>query len=105
MICLAKFKQILEHLEDKDRKIDAFSEVFGTSEKVLDLLDHDEVVELLEEVFDDQEEMIPYWIWELNYGHDWKPGYVTDVNGNDIKLETAEDLYNYLTSGKQEGDQ
>lgn len=41
---------------------------------------------------------IGYFVYELKFGTQWAPVIVTDENGNDIKLETAENLYDYLVS-------
>ena len=52
------------------------------------------VVYLLEKMFDT--DMISYWIYELNYGKEYKEGCVLDANMNEIDLSTAEKLYDYL---------
>lgn len=39
---------------------------------------------------------LAYWVYELDFGNKWRPGYVTE-DGTDIKLETEEDLWNFLT--------
>lgn len=39
---------------------------------------------------------IQYYIYELDFGDSWEPGYIVDENGEDIKLQTPEDLYNLL---------
>ena len=43
---------------------------------------------------------VSYFCWELDFGRDWEPGYVTehDENGNDIDIDfsTAEKLWEYL---------
>lgn len=39
---------------------------------------------------------IEYFMYELDFGRKWKRGMVTD-KGRDIKLTTAEKLWNYLT--------
>ena len=52
------------------------------------------VVELLENMFDT--DMISYWIYELDYGRNYKDGYVQDGEGNIIDLSTLEKLYDYL---------
>lgn len=44
----------------------------------------------------DKDNWIDYFCLDLDCGRTWKPGTITDNNGADIKLETAEDLYNYL---------
>lgn len=40
---------------------------------------------------------LDYYIWELEFGSKWKPGMITDADGNDIRLKTVEDLWNLLT--------
>lgn len=52
------------------------------------------VVELLENMFDT--DMISYWIYELDYGREYKNGYVQDGEGNNIDISTLEKLYDYL---------
>jgi len=59
------------------------------------------IVKLLQESVNDQEEWISYWIYELDYGKKWRKGTVTDKNKKDIKLQTAEDLYNYIVENNK----
>jgi len=59
-------------------------------------INESEIVELLETMFDDTEGWISYFIYELNWGEDWEPGYVTGTDGNDIELSTIEQLYDFL---------
>lgn len=97
MICWAKFKDIMDKIVRNNDKLDHISELLGGVEKLYDASCIDEAVKLLEILCDDEEDgMISYWMWELDCGRKWHPGCVIDVNGNDIKLETVEDLYNYL---------
>lgn len=58
------------------------------------------VVELLENMFNS--DMISYWIYELDYGKNYKNGYVLDGVGNIIDLSTAEKLYEYLIKETEE---
>lgn len=39
---------------------------------------------------------IDYFIYELDWGQDWKEGDVVDEDGNNIKLATLDDLWDYL---------
>ena len=55
-----------------------------------------EITKDLKAQFDDKCDWISYWMWELNFGENWKPGTVTE-NGNDIPLKTIDDLWNLLT--------
>lgn len=41
-------------------------------------------------------DIISYFIWDLEWGKNWKHGCVTDKNGNDIKLQTLNDLWKYI---------
>lgn len=52
------------------------------------------VVELLENMFNT--DMISSWIYELDYGKEYKDGYVQDGEGNNIDISTVEKLYDYL---------
>lgn len=50
---------------------------------------------------DDRAEMIAYFVYELDFGRKYSPGYVIDENGEDINLSTAEKLYEYLAEKKK----
>lgn len=63
----------------------------------------DTVIKLLEEIFQCPVDKyvgsdISYFIYDLNFGEDWKPGSITDKDGNDIDHSTAEKLYDYLVN-------
>ena len=58
------------------------------------------VVELLENMFNT--DMISYWIYELDYGKEYKDGYVQDGEGNNIDISTLEKLYDYLIKEAEE---
>ena len=55
------------------------------------------VVFLLRKLLKDAVENIDYYIYELDYGRKYEPGMITDENGHDIDLSSAEKLYDYLT--------
>jgi len=55
----------------------------------------DDVIGLLEKIMGCDSDVIPYFVWELEFGERWEPGdYVDD--GVDIKLQTTKDLWDYL---------
>ena len=56
------------------------------------------VVALLQYATRDKYDWIPYWIYELNYGTDYRPGCVT-LEGENVPLETADELYDCLAAG------
>jgi hypothetical protein len=59
------------------------------------------VVDLLRDAFNDNEnDWLGYFIYELNWGNEYRPGTITDKGGK-IKLKTLDNLYNLLI-GKQQ---
>ena len=56
----------------------------------------DTVVHLLQIIMDDEDDDIPYFIYDLNYGRDYEPGCITS-GGKNIDFSTAEAVYDYLT--------
>lgn len=64
------------------------------------------IVSLLETMFDDnQTNWISYWLWELNFGNDYKEGDVTEHDGTIIPLRTAEELYDFLIKNMEDNDE
>lgn len=55
------------------------------------------VVKLLQKLMNDQEEMISYFIYELEFGEEYEAGMVTDCDGREIILNSAGALYSYLS--------
>lgn len=53
------------------------------------------VVKLLENMFEDKDNTISWWLYENDYGRKFKVGSFS-VNGVDIDLTTPEKLYDYL---------
>ena len=39
---------------------------------------------------------LDYFCWELDFGRKWEEGIIKDEDGNDIRLKTSEDLWNYI---------
>lgn len=65
------------------------------------IANEDIVVSLLEKIMNDDCDDISYFIYELNYGRDYKPGMITE-NDIDIDFSTAEKLYDYLVQDKKD---
>lgn len=55
-----------------------------------------ELIKLLSRIMNDDTELIDYFVYELDFGREWEPGYVTEKDGTDIKLANASDLYDEL---------
>lgn len=62
----------------------------------------DSVIELLQKATGDNSEYINFWIYELDFGREYKKGSVKHVNGENIALKTTKDLWNLLTEDKAE---
>lgn len=56
----------------------------------------DDVLMLLQKMFRDTEEWLTYWVYDLDWGNDYKPGCVENEDGSNIELETMRDLYDFL---------
>lgn len=55
------------------------------------------ILELLKDVTNDNADWISYYIYELDWGKEWKEGTITDtITGKDIKLESIKDLYDLI---------
>ena len=56
------------------------------------------VLRLLHNLFEesDKDGWIEYFCFELDFGAKWKRGMITKKDGSDIKLQTPQDLYDYL---------
>jgi len=54
------------------------------------------VVSLLSKIFNDKDEWIDYWVWELDCGKKYKDGMVKEKDGSIIPLKTVSDLWNLL---------
>lgn len=60
------------------------------------------MITFLEEITDDEAEWIQYFLWELEGGKKWHKGMITDTDGNDIPLATANDLWKLLLENRKE---
>lgn len=96
------FIDTINAIKEYNRKIDAIQTVLeeNCEESVFwppSL--QDALINVLKDAFNDDDDyggMIEYFIYDLEFGSLWKPGYITDKDGTDIKMQTVEDLYNYL---------
>lgn len=104
MITKERFIQIIKRLENYNKLQEQINSLF---DKCIDKKENDfcnagsicighesVVVELLENMFNT--DMISYWIYELDYGKEYKDGYVQDGEGKNIDISTVEKLYDYL---------
>ena len=106
-----KGKENMITKEDFIAYMDAIKKVVDFSDKYNDII-HEyadgyvfmpdctvELIEVLEKIFNDEDENISYFVWELEFGERWHPGMITITeNGTkrDIKMQTVEDLWEVL---------
>lgn len=91
---LKEVNDFVDEVNSKARKLNdaIISDFFNASS--LSISHENLVVRLLENMFNDQD-MISWWIYEVNYGRNTDMAWVEE-NGVKTYLYTAEDLYNYL---------
>lgn len=59
-------------------------------------------IDLLREMFDDEDDLLGYFVYALNFLHDYKLGYVLDENENPVDVGTWEKVYDFLTYSEEE---
>lgn len=100
----SEFVKVINSIEGYHKGIDnipaVLKENFQESVFWLPSLE-DVIVDILGESFNDEDDMIGNFIYELEFGDRWQPGYIT-VHNEDVKMQTAEDLYDYLVDGLEE---
>ena len=100
-----EFVGILNRLREATELVDKVEELFRDSRENLESdfcngaglqISHEGiVVKLLEKLMQDSAGNISYFIYELDYGREYREGCVSDKKGN-INISTPEKLYDYL---------
>jgi len=99
------FVEIIQAIQKQRKKDIANSEKLGElfpSAFTANLLYDNEALEsilikTLEHIFNDEEnKWIDYFIYELDFGKEYKTNSVIDKNGNEIKLSNPKELYELL---------
>ena len=100
-----EFVDILDRLREATELVDKVEELFGNSRDNLECdfcngaglqISHEGiVVKLLEKLMKDSFGNISYFIYELDYGREYREGCISDENGN-IDISTPEKLYDFL---------
>jgi hypothetical protein len=91
----------LKQQYDKDERIDKFlSKEFNECGHFFFNETHSALwnclMQLLYDKFDWEE--IDYFVYEMEFGMKWKKGMITDKDGNDVDLSSAEKLWKYLNA-------
>ena len=91
------FCECMEIIKKRDNAcnqvLDKMYDLFGDTDKMYDVLNVLPEIEILAIAMDDKNEWIDYYVYECNWnGKD----RVKDSDGNEIPLETYEDLYEMI---------
>lgn len=110
MISKQTFINTIEAIKRQDKKEQEFSEALDTivdgrfvSQMSVDI--HSALVTVLEEIFQDKDEWISWWMYETSFGQDKKmKAYDGDVDkgGKEIKLGDAGKLYDFLLKNMED---
>lgn len=100
-----EFVDIIKRLQESSELVDKINELFRESRENVECdlcngaglqISHEGiVVQLLEKIMRDRGKDISYFIYELDYGKEYKPGCVEDES-EIIDISTAEKLYEFL---------
>lgn len=94
----SQFCKLLKAMEELDKKQDKiYSVLEETCEDSTLFLPsmQNEVISYLTECFHDKSKWISYFIYDLSYGIDWRPGMIS-IDGKDYCLKTSGNLYDLL---------
>lgn len=97
------FVQIIEDVKKKcdyQYELNDFYKSHGADGYIFQPDCSESVLLLLENIFDDKDNWISYFCFELDFGRNWKEGMVTSKHGDDIPLSTPEELYELLTDNR-----
>ena len=91
-----EFEKIILSVKESCDRVDKLSDVTDC-DLFIDLTGPliDQIVGILEHVFEDDLSWISYWMFDLNFGESYAPGKVM-TGGHDVPLKTIEDLWNLL---------
>ena len=99
MLSRTLFKEYIEELVEYNRICSKLDDVSNGGITLYEISDLEAVVvALLQYTTRDKNDWIPYWLYELDYGVDYRPGKVTAEDGTNIPLATPDDLYDLLAS-------
>lgn len=92
---LREVDDFVKETNSKARKLNdaIISDFFNAS--TLSISHEHIVVELLQNIFNDKDDMIGWWLYELDYGRNKENAWIKE-NGVKTYLYVAEDLYKYL---------
>ena len=104
MIDYTRFHAIIKYLCEQEHFVDKFRDLLYKYDRREFIDPHcfddnvlqEYLIDVLENMFNDNSHLIRYYIYELDFGADWRKNMVLDNNGNDIRLQTIKDLWDAL---------
>ena len=103
-------KELFVYIINKMYELYQEQEIFNKVLKTIDsdfggCLIHNKTISLLEEVLkklvNDKYDYIGYYLWELDFGKEYKDGVITEADGSIIKLSNPEELYDLIISEQE----
>ena len=101
-----EFVSIIEKLRDSFDLVEKVDELFRNSRDNVECdfgngaglqISHEGIVVLLlKKLMKDKDDWIDYFIYDLDYGRKYEPGFVKDEKGKNVDLSSAEKLYDYI---------
>lgn len=99
------FCKVMDNYKSMFSFIDEMNELFDKYKadgNIYPPLCTETVIDLLEFIFNDKNQWINYWIFELDFGKNYEDGLVTQKDGTIIPLKAVEDLYDLLVKNMEE---
>ena len=90
---LIKTKKMLKLEERLDGALNDISPDFGGYHNEIA---NNLVIDMLKDITHDEDDWIGYYIYELDWGEEYKDGMIIDKSGKNISLKTYDDLINLL---------
>lgn len=103
-------KELFVYIINKMYELYQEQEKFNDILKMLDndfggCLIHNKTISLLEEILkklvNDKYDYVGYYLWELDFGKEYKDGVITEDDGSIIKLSNPEELYDLIISEQE----
>ena len=98
-------KELFVNTINKMEELYEEQELFSNVLKKIDndfggCLIHNKTITLLEDLVkklvNDKYDYISYYLWELDFGKEYKDGVITEADGSIIKLSNPEELYDLI---------
>ena len=106
------FNKYINILREEDDYIDKLNEMSEKHEKKIGLgiepiqfsynTLNSIVIEILKKIFEDDNDWIGYFCYEIDYGRAYTYGCITEEDGTPIPLYNADDLYDFLVKEMNE---